>query len=138
MEINVMEPTVWNSYTRGGKAEMTYRYGWYGSVPPAAGAKAFTSGHSTFPMHHVDDPGYNEIYYNMVSTCDEEEQARLCREADLYAVSHHFLILILPKYSYSMVQPWIKNYNGEFTINSAGYIWARTWIDQTLKESMGH
>jgi ABC-type transport system substrate-binding protein len=73
MEINVMEPTVWNSYTRGGKAEMTYRYGWYGSVPPAAGAKAFTSGHSTFPMHHVDNPGYNEIYYKMVSTCDEDE-----------------------------------------------------------------
>ena len=42
--------------------------------------------------------------------------------------------------NYSATQPWVKGYNGEGQISRQDRsvnIFARLWIDQELKESMG-
>ena len=42
--------------------------------------------------------------------------------------------------SYSATQPWVKGYNGEGQLSRQDRsvnIFARLWIDQELKESMG-
>jgi hypothetical protein len=46
---------------------------------------------------------------------------------------------------FALYQPWLKGYNGQqFSISgSSGILWigfygARFWIDQNLKQSLGH
>jgi hypothetical protein len=44
---------------------------------------------------------------------------------------------------YSLVQPWLKGYHGQFgsicwSPPSFSFYMARFWIDQKLKKSLGH
>jgi peptide/nickel transport system substrate-binding protein len=138
MEINVMEGPVWNAYVLAGKSPMTMQIGHCYVFPPVEAALIFTPHHLLAPVHNIDDPVFNDLYYGMSETFDEDEQGRLCAEADLYAVANHFSIIILEDWRYTMFQPWVKNYNGEMTINSWGYVFARVWIDSAIKKSMGY
>ena len=71
-----------------------------------------------------------------------EEQQRLMKELDMYAIEKHWLIWVpkTPFIHYS--QPWVIGYNGEFP-NALGQsetytVFARLWIDSELKEAMGY
>jgi len=138
MEINLMEGPVWYPYIIAGKSPMTMQIGHMYVFPPVEGALVLTPLHLMAPVHNINDPVYNDLYKGMAETFDEDEQARLCAEADMYATANHFITVILEDWRYTMFQPWIKNYNGEMTINSTGQIFARMWIDSALKKSMGY
>jgi hypothetical protein len=107
------------------------------SWPPVNAVSFLTPFHSYTSRLHIDDPIYNDIYVRMSSTFDIQEQKQLGREADLYAISNQWTVTLLPRYSYSMLWPWVKGYNGEMYGNSEGQVYSRLWIDEELKKSMG-
>jgi peptide/nickel transport system substrate-binding protein len=139
MTIDVMEPTVFNSYTRASKAPMSWQNDVYvPSVPPVNAISFRSPYHSFYTRHHIDDPVYNDIYFKMSSSLDMEEQKQLGREADLYVISKHWTVTLLPRFSYTLIWPWVKGYNGEITQHSRGVVYSRLWIDEELQKSMGY
>jgi len=64
-------------------------------------------------------------------------------EANEYAARQHFAISLMNPVKYSIAQPWLKGYSGQFgsisrSPQSLSFYAARFWIDQKLKKSMGH
>ena len=69
-----------------------------------------------------------------------EEQQRLIAEADQYAMSQHWLIWGPKTPQYFMAQPWLIGFNGEANLFGNGeplFVFARLWIDSSLKTEMG-
>ena len=68
-----------------------------------------------------------------------EEQMKAFREFDLAYIKEHNLIWgpLAPQFQAN--QPWVKGFNGEFSLGDLQYhtILARLWIDQDLKREMG-
>ena len=69
-----------------------------------------------------------------------EEQQKLAKQADMHIMAKHWVLWGPKAPSYSATQPWVKGYNGEGQLSRQDRsvnIFARLWIDQELKESMG-
>ena len=69
-----------------------------------------------------------------------EEQQRLIREADMYAIEMHWQGFT-PRTPISfLLQPWVIGFNGEMVLgnNESNEPLARLWIDSELKAAMGH
>ena len=71
-----------------------------------------------------------------------EEQKRLMKELDMYAIEKHWLIWVPKTPFIHYAQPWVIGYSGEFP-NALGQsetytVFARLWIDSELKEAMGY
>ena len=70
-----------------------------------------------------------------------EEQQRLARAVDMYAIEKHWQIAGASVPWSFAVQPWVIGYNGEITFLALGgeqdVVFARLWIDSELKEAMG-
>ena len=58
------------------------------------------------------------------------------RDADKYTVEKHWSIHVFPLSDFTVFQPYIKGYSGEYMQKEYGY-YARFWIDKELKKSMG-
>ena len=90
----------------------------------------------------IQDPVYDAMVEAAHAATTIEEQQRLVREADKYYIEKQWQIwgVFLPQFS--LLQPWVKGHNHEIVIGSAppdhAALWARIWIDQELKEAMGH
>ena len=69
-----------------------------------------------------------------------EEQMKAFREFNLAYIKEHTLIWgpLAPQFQAN--QPWVKGFNGEFSLGDLQYhpILARLWIDQDLKKQMGY
>jgi hypothetical protein len=68
---------------------------------------------------------------------DAAAAPKLCQEADMYAITHHWYVGLVPYNSFTIYQPWLKGYSGENTYWAKGSYYARYWIDQDLKKAMG-
>ena len=57
-----------------------------------------------------------------------------------WLTAHHVWIHLLPMKNYVAYQPWLKGYSGESELgySRCGPVYARLWVDQKLKKSMGH
>jgi len=65
---------------------------------------------------------------------------QLGTEANLHALSQAYAMQVPLPYVYTMWWPWLKSYSGEFSVGSYDK-WGfgiYPWIDQDLKQSMGH
>ena len=88
----------------------------------------------------VSDPDYDAIIDALRLTTDLEEYKRLFREADMYMIERHWNIWGPDSPMYNVTQPWVKGYNGETILGQHQRLplIARLWIDQELKEAIGH
>ena len=90
---------------------------------------------------NVNDPAYDAMLAAAEKVSTEEEQLLLVKELNMYATERHWTVFagtVIPWTS--VIQPWVKGYNGELKLASREFeytIAARLWIDQELKESMG-
>ena len=75
-----------------------------------------------------------------VGATDEEEQKRLAKEADMYAIRQQWIIWGPRTPNVQLGQPWLVGYNGEIGLGSCSWQvpWSRLWIDQELKQEMGY
>ena len=91
-------------------------------------------------MSGAQDPEYDAIVEAAESAATREEMQRLVREADRYYIKQQWEVWGPRPPQYQFTQPWLGGYNGEYSLGGGQYwtIWARLWIDQELKESMGH
>ena len=75
------------------------------------------------------------------ATMDMEEKIRLSKELDMYALENHWYWWGPRVPNFLAYQPWIIGFNGEYDLgvnNRFANLFARLWIDSTLKIEMGH
>ena len=70
----------------------------------------------------------------------EEEQLRAFREYDLFLLKQHNQIWGPMAPVYQVTQPWVQGFNGEWMLEESGVrdVLIHLWIDQELKQAMGH
>jgi len=99
-------------------------------------------GHGGFNVSYIDDPIVNECVHKMGATriVNEAEAERLHKELMPYLLDEAYQIPGVTAPQYNLWWPWVKNYNGEYSVgcvNFYGFI-KYIWIDQELKTSMGY
>jgi len=94
---------------------------------------------SNFPRY-FEDEYWDEAYVTAQSTVDPIEQLALLKELDQYYLEKAIVINFAQPPVYSYWWPWLKNYYGELNVSvrDDAPIIARIWIDQDMKEAMGH
>jgi hypothetical protein len=94
----------------------------------------------------VSDPVFDAFQPKATAAASQDEVKQILREANEYIARQHFAISLLAPGSFSLYQPWLKGFHGQFgsVCSAAGspqllfFYPARFWIDQKLKKSMGH
>ena len=92
----------------------------------------------------VSDPVYDSFFQRAKTAASLEETMRIFRVANEYVARQHFAISLLQKPGrYSLRQPWLKGYDGQFGATgwsppSLSFYAARFWLDQKLKKATGH
>ena len=88
----------------------------------------------------ISDPVYNVMADAAMAATSLEEQKRLVKEADMYAIRQQWFIWGSRTPQFSLNQPWVVGYSGETGLGSCGWgpVFTRLWIDQDLKKEMGH
>ena len=94
----------------------------------------------------ISDPVFDDFLPQAMAASDIVEVKKVIRKANEYVARQHFAISLLQPMQYSLYQPWLKGYNGQFFALSAAsggpplifFYPARFWIDQNLKRKIGH
>lgn len=91
----------------------------------------------------VDDEQLMENYYQVWTWDnfgDVAERNKLARAMNLRILELYADVTFPRPYAYCFWQPWVKNYGGEWSVGTHNrWLWCNfVWIDQELKESMGH
>jgi peptide/nickel transport system substrate-binding protein len=92
----------------------------------------------------VSDPVFDAFFPRAQAAANLDETKQIFREANEYVARQHFAISLLQKpMQYSLCQPWLKGYHGQFgaiswSPPSLSFYAARFWIDQKLKKSLVH
>ncbi len=89
----------------------------------------------------VADPAYDALVESAVAATTVEEAQRLVKEMDTMAIKELWTLWGPMAPAFFASQPWVIGYNGEDNLgsmNGGAAMWARLWIDQELKEAMGH
>jgi len=148
MEIRSIDTASWNTFVRAENKhdQMTHRPG--GTIghcsSPTLDLTWFTKGGRGNGM--VDDPIFNTFIPKAMATTEFDEIKKIMRDANEYAARQHFVIALLQPMAYSLCQPWLKGFNGQFGsawshVGGPGmlsFYLARFWIDHDLKKSMGY
>ena len=85
-----------------------------------------------------NDPTFNALLDKADSATDLKDFKQYGIDVDMYFIGQHWLIWHGSLGNFVFYQPWLGNYNGAFPHQSYNLIFSRTWIDQELKEEMGH
>jgi hypothetical protein len=98
---------------------------------------------SMFNASNVDDPVLNEYRDQMLAAYpDEDEVDRIHQEMLPYLLEQCYAIQTAGANAYRFWWPWLKNYSGEGSVGFYKALnpdrWAYVWIDEELKEEMGH
>ena len=88
----------------------------------------------------VTDPVFNDLIDALRAASTEEEYVKLNKEGDMHAIKELWTLYLPATPWYMLHQPWLKNYRGELGGSPEEYVEILTylWIDQELKEEMGH
>jgi hypothetical protein len=94
----------------------------------------------------VSDPVFDSYQSKAIAAKSDDELRQILRDANERVARQHFSISLLQPPQYSLYQPWLKGYSGQFgsVCSAAGspqllfFYPARFWIDHDLKKSMGY
>jgi peptide/nickel transport system substrate-binding protein len=100
--------------------------------------KSFQTGQTWNPSQ-FSDPDIDDRIALMLRQRDETERVRIARQITIDMLDRAPYIWLPTGYGYTAWWPWVKNYNGELRAGAVrpGPIYARLWIDQEMKRSMG-
>jgi len=136
MEINNMDLPTWFAYVGAGKQDqMTYFNTTGLSAAPANLLQTFLSTNSR-NYYKTNDPTYDALFAKYSTLTDSTKAGPIVMEADKYTLEQHWAIHTLPVPSFTLYQPYLKGYSGEFGAPGAffGFYMARCWVDQKLKK----
>jgi len=137
LEIKTMEFPAWIALAMEGKFDqmtMAQHCGMTGT--PMNNLGSYVTG-NRFNHGLINDPEYNELYEKINSATNIDDAKKLVIEADQYALKQHYKIHTCPHVASCLWQPWLKGYSGEYIAGPAHY-YARMWVDQKLKKTMGY
>jgi peptide/nickel transport system substrate-binding protein len=85
------------------------------------------------------DPAYEAKMMSAYRERDEGKRQQILRELTVEILDKAPYVWLPTPYIYTAWWPWVKNYNGELRAGAVrpGPIYARLWIDQEMKKSMG-
>jgi hypothetical protein len=94
----------------------------------------------------INDAILDSFQPKAIAAASEDQVKQLLRDANEHIARQHFAISLLSPGSYTLYQPWLKGFNGQFGAfcSAAGspqllfFYPARFWIDKELKKKMGH
>jgi peptide/nickel transport system substrate-binding protein len=94
----------------------------------------------------VNDPVFDSFLPEAMAAGSVDDIKKIVKDANEYVARRHFAVSLLQPMQYSLYQPWLRGYNGQFFAVSAAsggpplyfFYPARFWIDQKLKMKMGH
>ncbi|XOV82882.1 MAG: ABC transporter substrate-binding protein [bacterium] len=100
--------------------------------------KNFVTGQLWNPSLH-SDPEFDARVDDVFATRDESQRIKKLRELTVDILDEAPYVWLPTTYVYTAWWPWVKNYNGELRAGAVrpGPIYARIWLDQTLKKEMG-
>ena len=116
--------------TGGGKGDPLTHVGWFYSE---AGERV--------TRHGLSDAQYDALFEAALAATTMEEQQRLIKEMDMYAIEQHLQAWGPLAPNFTVHQPWVIGYNNEGGFGGApnqAVLLLRLWIDSELKEAMGH
>ena len=137
VEIDAVPGAVFSPRRSEGNFDMINGHGaqkWF----PMVIVSAFTTDIG-FNWANVSDPAYDAMYEAAQAASTLDEQNSIAGELNQYAIEKFWTIWGPMPPKYQATQPWIKGFNGEFLLGNGQYqVFTRLWIDQNLKEAMGH
>ena len=106
---------------------------------PASAMGRFDSG-SNAKNTGLVDPEIDALIDAAMAATTLEEQQRLGKAANMYAIGQNFFITGPETQQFQAWQPWVKGFNGEMRLGDSApqEVLARLWIDSELKKAMGH
>ena len=149
MEIRPMDSTEWIAFVLNGHQhdQLAQRpiapYG-HRHDPIRQLGRLRTGSSSNYLM--INDPILDAFQPKAIAAESEEEVKQILQNANEYIARQHFAISLLSPGSFTVYQPWLKGFHGQFgaVCSAAGspqllsFYPARFWIDHDLKKSMGH
>ena len=87
----------------------------------------------------IDDPAYEQMFEEIQAVTTREAHTALVVKMNDYVFDQQWFVTLLPVNTFIAWHPWLKSYNGENQLGRGmtGPVWARVWVDQDLKQSMG-
>ena len=87
----------------------------------------------------VSNAEYDALMAATQNAATVEEQQRASQEALMVILRNHYYVWAGKAANFNVSQPWVKGYNGEYTLahTHRGTVVARLWLDLDLKKSMG-
>ena len=149
MEIRTMDSASWISFVKIGHNhdQLAHRPAGplgHNSAPLHDLTRFQKGGHTAYLM--ISDPVFDALYAKAMATTTVDDMKKVMRDANERVARQHYTISLLQPMDFTLYQPWLKGYNGQF-----GSVWshnggpgmlsfylARFWIDQDLKKAMGH
>jgi peptide/nickel transport system substrate-binding protein len=106
--------------------------------PTTALRKNFLSGQLWNPAQ-FSDADIDERLELMLTSRDETDRVEIARKITREVLDEAPYLWLPTPYVYTAWWPWVKNYDGETRAGAVrpGPIYARMWIDEELKRSMG-
>jgi hypothetical protein len=94
----------------------------------------------------VNDPIYDAFYPKAQQATSEDKFKKIMKDMCERVARQHYAVSLLQPLEYALCQPWLKGYHGQIHSVWMGiggpsrlsFYGARFWIDQKLKETMGH
>jgi peptide/nickel transport system substrate-binding protein len=138
MEINLMDTTAYNAFTNAKKQDAMASGSCarinIGSPLHAVGNyRTMQSGSANTAC--VADPNYEDLYTKAQSSNTYDDMLPWIKKTDQYAMSQYWAVYGLPRADFAIWQPWLGGYQGEAYLLGPQY--ARLWIQQDVKKSMG-
>ncbi len=133
MDITAMDQGSFMAMATAGEHE---QMAWWNICSPnLVSYKDFTSG-SPMNLARATDSAYDELVHNVDFASNEAELQQWAVELDKYFLAQHWVITACPAVGYTLWQPYLKGYSGEQLHSTLEQIFARCWIDLSLKESL--
>ena len=149
MEIRPIDSTEWIAFVLTGRkhdqlTQRTVSPLGHGYEPIRQLSRLHTGYSSNYLM--VSDPVFDAFQPKAIAATNEAGVKQVLREANEYVARQHFSISLLSVGSFSLYQPWLKGFHGQFgaVCSAAGspqllfFYPARFWIDKEMKKKMGH
>jgi peptide/nickel transport system substrate-binding protein len=141
MEIEVYDMPVYASICNAGENEqMVYADSAAMVSSPLNAITRRNTAVSPQDYTHHNDPHYIELAAALEASASTDEARQIFKEIERYALEQHWVISLTPNAVFIAWQPWILGYSGELVHSptAKSEVFARLWVDQVLKESLGH
>lgn len=133
MEIRTMDQASKEALVRDGKHDQMEARGGAHTFPPSRTIDMFYSKGSDAPRSGINDPQYDALHDSFFAATDPDDAANIFKELDKYFIEQHFMIVSAETNTFNLWQPYLKGYSGEAIQWGQHILFARLWVDQSLK-----